>query len=564
MRPALKWILAVVTGALVPGVATAAEEEVVELPPLEVISPGRPLPPWQYASLGHVEVLSRCSSALTREFIETHGRLTQLLHLLLPPELQVKMAAPQIIILTDQTTTPAAARDAVLGFSATSRPPERVPTAREQQIRFVPNLRLNDADEVAIYAILDTKTFSGDRLMLTANHVRDVLERRTPPLPAWFIAGVLILYRDVHYQHDALEFAPLDWVSAEETENLRRDAEYPRTLLPLRELFAGTPARESPDGAAAERLWQVQAALLVRWALEGEDRTRRAGFWRLVERAALAPVDEGVLRECLGLSHADLRDRLSDSLPGMVRNRLRVRAEKIVPVPPFKLQNATPAEIGRLKGEWERMEINYVKARYPQYTDKYALQAHRTLTEAYAKGGTDPRLLAVVGLYECEVGNGEAARSYLEEAARAKVVRPRVYVELARLRYTEAKAGLADENQRLSAVQANRVLEPLATAWTQAPPLAEAYTLAAEVWVNSLGVLDRPQFGLLEEGCRLFPRHLPLPYYTALLKGLHGDRDGAETMITRGLETFSTVSARTRFEQLREWLRRRDLVPARR
>ena len=570
----LRWLavvawsaVAAVWGAVAPGVVAVAEvastaEELVELPPFEVVAPGKLLPPWQYVALGHAEVLSRCSSSLTRDFIAAHGRLTQLLQLLLPPDLQVKFACPQIIILTDQTTTPAAAKDAVLGFTpAAGVPPERQ-TVREKAIRFMPNLRLNDTDAVAIYAIIDTKNFTGDRLMLTTNHVRDVLERRTPPLPVWFIVGLLTLYQDVHYLHDALEFAPLDWVSDAETERLRLDPDYPRTLLPLRDFFAGVGPRDTPDAVAATRLWQVQSALFVRWAMEGDEPARRAGFWKFVARAAGAPVSEAMLQECLGLSYADLRDRLSDTLPGTLRNRLRLRAEKLVPVPPFKLQNATPAEIGRIKGDWERMEIGYVKARHPQFADKYALQAHRTLTEAYEKGARDPRLLGVIGLYECEVGNGAAARSYLEDAARAKVVRPRVYLELARLRYAEAMAGLPGENQRMSAVQANRVLEPLATAWTQAPPLADAFYLAADVWVHSAGVLDRPQFALLDEGRRLFPRHLSLTYYTALLKVLHDD-EGAVALITHGMQTFPTEAVRAKFEQLRDLLQRRGAATPR-
>jgi hypothetical protein len=537
--------------------AGPAGDEVVELPPLEVIAPGKPLPPWLYARVGRLDVLSRCSAGLTREFIETHARLTQLLQQILPVSLQVELAAPQIVILTDQTTTPAAARDAVLGFSGpTPAPAAGRGAMRERQVRFVPNLRLNDVDKVAIYAILDSNTFSGDRLMLTANHVHDVLERRTPPLPSWFMVGLLTLYQDIRYLHDALELAPLDWVTPAETELLRIDPDYPRTLLPMREFFAGVPARNSADPAPLVRLWQAQAALFMRWALEGGDPARRAGFHNLVARAAAAPVDETMVRECLGLGYADLRDRLSDLLPGTLRNRLRLRVEKILPVPPFKLQTATPDEIGRIKGDWERMEIAFVKARHPQYADKYVMQAHRTLTEAFEKGQKDPQLLAVIGLFECDIGNGMAARSFLEDAARAQVVRPRVYLELARLRQTEATGGQEGEKQALGPNEANRILEPLATGWNQAPPLMETYLLAAQVWARSQAALSPKHLALLDEGRRLFPRNLSLTYYTALLKGLHGDPAGAAALIAHGMRHAPTEAARKNFEQLQTYLQR--------
>jgi hypothetical protein len=227
------------------------------------------------------------------------------------------------------------------------------------------------------------------------------------------------------------------------------------------------------------------------------------------------------------------------------------------------LRNATPDEIGRIKGDWERMEITYVKAKHPQYADKYALQAHRTLTEAHGKGARDPRLFGVIGLYESEVGNGMAARGFLEEAARARVVRPRVYLELARLRYAEAKENPAAGEKRLSAMQANHVLEPLTTAWTQAPPLVDTYLLAAEVWVNSAAVLQRSHFALLDEGHRLFPTHIGLSYLTAVLKYMHGDAAGGEALIAQALQAVTTASVRTKFEQLRELFRRPGATPVR-
>ncbi len=568
---------AVAVAAWTLAAAAAPAEEVVELPPFEVVAPGKPPPPWQYVALGNMEVLSRCSSSLTREFIEAHGRLTQLLQLLLPTNLQVKFSAPQIIILTDQSTTPTAAKEAIEGFAPSKKEPVEGRTRRGNNIRFIPNLRLNDTDAVAVYAILDDKTFRGDRIVLTPSHVRDVLERRSPPLPTWFIVGVIVLFQDMHFLSDAIEFEPLDWVSAMETERLRIDPDYPRTLLLVHDFFAGvkpraTPEavelvplwpRDRPDASDMAQIWKSQAALFVRWALDGDDPARRAGFWKFVTRTAAGPASEAVLQECLGLSYADLRDRLSDYLPGTLRNRLRVRAEKLVPVPPFTLQMASPSEIGRIKGDWERMEIGYVKARHPQFAEKYAIQAHRTLTEAYEKGERDPRLLGVIGLYECEVGNGIAARSYLEDAVRAKVVRPRVYLELARLRYAEAMAQLASGEQRLSAVVANRVLEPLAAAWKQAPPLAEAYLLAADVWVHTASTLEPPHFALLEEGRRLFPANAALTYYMALLKMVHGDTAGAESLIAQGLQTFSAATTQAKFEQLRGLLQRRTAAPDR-
>ena len=58
----------------------------------------------------------------------------------------------------------------------------------------------------------------------------------------------------------------------------------------------------------------------------------------------------------------------------------------------------------------------------------------------YVRGERDPRLLAALGLDEKLAGHDERARKFLEAAAAGIAVRARAWLELARLRFDDAKA----------------------------------------------------------------------------------------------------------------------------
>ena len=68
-----------------------------------------------------------------------------------------------------------------------------------------------------------------------------------------------------------------------------------------------------------------------------------------------------------------------------------------------------------------------LNANSPELAPKYLEQARRTLRRAYDRGERDPRLLAVLGLCECDAGNetGDARGSAQEEAQHPGILRGR-------------------------------------------------------------------------------------------------------------------------------------------
>ena len=159
----------------------------------------------------------------------------------------------------------------------------------------------------------------------------------------------------------------------------------------------------------------------VRWALQ--DPARQWAFWRFATRVTLEPFSEKLWQECFGASSADVRDDLSDYLPTAISKPVFISSEKLPKLPAFELRAATPGEIARVKGEWERAEIGYVRQRHPEFVERYVEQARRTLVRAYDSGEREPRLLATLGLCQVDANDDVGALSALEAAAGARVVR---------------------------------------------------------------------------------------------------------------------------------------------
>jgi hypothetical protein len=138
----------------------------------------------------------------------------------------------------------------------------------------------------------------------------------------------------------------------------------------------------------------------------------------------------------------------------------------------------------------------------------------------------------------------------LEAAASARAVRPRAYLELARLRLAEAQAHPA-EGGRLSADQTATVLQPLFTARSQPPPLPEVYEAIAETWSVCSVTPGESHLAVIDEGVRYFPRNAALVYQDAALKVRSGLIAEAGSLINLGLRIAADGPTRAKFESLK-------------
>jgi hypothetical protein len=219
------------------------------------------------------------------------------------------------------------------------------------------------------------------------------------------------------------------------------------------------------------------------------------------------------------------------------------KGQSLAEPPPVALRDATEAESGRMTGEVLRL-------------GGHGDAAHLALIAPYIRGERDPQLLAALGLDERLAGHDERAKKFLEAAAQAGAVRPRAYLELARLRYDAAKAA-AGADGKISAAQVTAVLTPLGTARHQPPPMAEVYELTAEVWEHSAQAPTREDLKFVNEGVVTFPRRALLLARAADLNLHHGDPENARKIILHALSLLPNSPARVAIEQLRD-----DLPPA--
>jgi hypothetical protein len=213
------------------------------------------------------------------------------------------------------------------------------------------------------------------------------------------------------------------------------------------------------------------------------------------------------------------------------------------------LRDATVAEVSRIKGGFNRLEIPYVRAVYPALTEKYVDQARRTLRKAYTSGERDPRLLAELGLCECDAGNDAGAIEFLTGAVSARAPRPRCYYELSRIRLASLRK--PESSRKLSGQEASRVVEPLLLMRGQQPALGEAYELMAETWLSSSGKPGPEHWAMLEEGVQLFGGRPRLLFLVAFLHRERGDVVNARVLIERGLGVVADPEGRTQFLRLR-------------
>ena len=347
------------------------------------------------------------------------------------------------------------------------------------------------------------------------------------------------------------------WGSSEETEllqdQLKKDKKAKIAFIPLGELFG-----ESQPSDENRQLWESEAALFSRWGLMGpgsEDPTQSHAFLEFVRRARREPVTEQMFSECFGFGYKVMQKKLEKYLKAVLAKPTFVETLMPLKFPDQRMEEATANQIGRILGDWLRMQANAFRMD-PGQRGEFLHAAGRILERAYLddqglppvvdpsqKGGHSldpspdaafgtavtmkplvitadqihyPRLLAVYGLYEHDTGNDAKARELLEAATKAKVVRPKAYLVLAELRYAEAIGAPMGLKGSLSAVQAATVLEPLQEALRAAPTL-EIYQRILEVWDHCDAKPTDRDIAQIVDGVSLFPRVSGLSYASAMV-----------------------------------------------
>jgi hypothetical protein len=257
--------------------------------------------------------------------------------------------------------------------------------------------------------------------------------------------------------------------------------------------------------------------------------------------------------ECFGFGYSDLRDRLSDYLPVAVKAPIRIIPRNRPPFTRTEVKPATPAQIARLRGEWERLEISFVRERHPQFVSRYIEQARNNLRRAVGNGQRDPQLLATLGLCEIDAGDPSAALPWLESAAAANIVRPRVYFEIARLRWEALTRGVP-ETRGFTTLELEPVLAPLRRAAAQAPLLPEVVLSLEDAWLRCREPALPSDMPFLIDAARRFRRLPGVGFRLALLHLRHGQHAEALETVTVAEQFVTDPESRQRYRGLRDYL----------
>lgn len=559
----------------------AAAGPVVELPKF-VVSDDRMLPQpeaWRYGEIPGFEILSNASDKATQRLIKDFNMFREALTMVMP--MPNRATTPTMLILSGKGNK----FDDFLKKDASG---EKVTASLffkgKDQTAILIDLQATTLNVLEVEASTDTAI---DNSLLQVDHdkalyreyVHFLLSRSEPRLPAWLEEGLAQIIMGMKVDPDYIVFGKLEEATYSAAQGAIATAnaamaelgsdpiEVPgapaedldfnqalqrRSLVPFDKLFAvehNSPEARNPLG---NNVWAKQCFAFVHMCLYGRGKKYQKPFAQFLQRLSKEPVSEQVFEECFKMNYKKMAVELRGYI-GMTDYQhqefsLKKGAAKIGSGPALVLRDATESEVGRIKGE------TFAMAGFPE-------KAKLALTAPYIRGERDPRLVAALAIFDR--ANGEEVRGlkFLEFAANAKVVRPRLYVELARVRYDEGIAKPGAANGQLSDEQVAKVTSLLLTARSQPPPTPETYELMTETWAHSATPPKKEDVLFLIEGVRLFPNRLRMMYLTAQLCAQTEMIDAAHSLADYGLKVSPDAKTRGMFEKLKAGLPPESATP---
>jgi hypothetical protein len=530
---------------------SASDAPVTLLPPM-LVREHRDGPTWRYAAVGGLEILSRCDDGTTTAFVTSYLRRKMELALLLPPTLQLQQSVPEALILITPAAQKAMNEELARTMDAAKKSEASgyltAPGAELQVyhlVRSLPQMTLIDGESTSLLLTLDPSqrgpvALSGEAsgffkglvddgayrdLTFTMQRIGGFLSGRVPALPSWFKSGFLSFYREINWTESGgtLKAGPVDWPS--------QDSAVP--LLPPRVFFTGPLGGATPLTPRESLLWGAQASLVFHWAYS--DPLRRAALWKFADLTSRQADTEDLITRCFGVGSRSLAASWAAYLPRAAKSKLPLIDEASVKIAAFRLQDATAVEAARIKGDMGRKEISYVKDLDPLSVASYVEQTGAVLRGPGEDGASDPAEVAVLGLYDCDIGAADEALPFLAEAAAAHVARPTLYVELAKIRDQRALAQPTGTEGKLGPEQVAALIGLLRESRRYAPAQAGAYQLAADIWNQAANPPSRENLALLDEGVEFFPGDFDLVAGSAKLYAQGGDGPDALRLVDHAL-----------------------------
>jgi hypothetical protein len=456
--------------------ASSTEDPPITLPAYEV----KGIRPWLYAEIPGYQILSLATEKDTRAILEKLQAASRFTPLFFPRGYTTTLTARSTLFLhhfADQQTVD----DATERLQLSVRPKAFTVTAGDTFIEFPTPERIT--------AWLKGRQLPSDFFSAS--------ELVTPHIPAWYREGLHVLITNARLADQSLVTASLNW--------------HGTVVQPLHELLrvATTEQLNAVDRAHDETFsaFRMGAVLFVHWGFFGEGGQRRATFLEFVDAATRTPADEALFRQYFHLTFAEAEAELAAYLRKTIWRPARLDLPGAAnPLPTPLIRPATAGEVARIVGESYLLLGDIAP---PVQRAHYQQTARNLLAHAYAGGDRDPRLLAQLGFVECAAEHWDEALAYLETSTAAGIPLPRAYTTLALLRLRKLGARLGVPAS-LTEEQFRSVVAPAYIALSMQPVLADACTIAEDVFLRKTVVPTSKELNLLEAAVRRQPRDVAL------------------------------------------------------
>lgn len=290
--------------------------------------------------------------------------------------------------------------------------------------------------------------------------------------------------------------------------------------------------------------WARQCVMFTHYWLFRRTSTQKdkAAFVKFLTRASQSGASEALFKECFGFGYRTMEMELSNYQTHIDYNFTVFKFKEDTRPPKLEFRDATPAEIGRMKGE---TMVAFGKAD----------EGYHEMLAPYIRKQGDPDLHATLGLFEYAHGGLKKARSFLEIAVKTRTSRPDAYRTLSQLRRDEILEGKPDD-YRFTSAQLNAVIEPLLAARTLRPSNVQTYTLLAEAWCKSDTPATKEQAALVLEGVNRYPSNPGLTVLAANVMFSGNHTVPARVLVQRALRLPGIK------DEWRDWLRQADDILA--
>ncbi|WP_146180172.1 hypothetical protein [Opitutus sp. ER46] len=569
---------------------------IVELPKF-VVTDSRELPPpesWRYVSLPGIEVLSSASDRTTRRLVQDFQMFREALDVVWP--MPATLNTPMLLVLCNRAREfdsfrPAKSEDGpdLIAASLYLRNPLRG--------AIVVNLGSSVVNVAALDISLDemlgtnsTQLSIDHNKQLYREYVRYMLSRADPRLPAWFEEGMAQIVMGMEFNPKWIEFGKIEeagTVSAQAgmvasmnamaaqqmaasgsaagesadsgllpgapaEDRDFNNALARRALMPMDRLFALSHEAVEAQNPLGNNVWAKQCYAFVHMCLFGEHGKWRKPFSAFLLRSTREPVTEALFKECFKMSYKDMAMQLRGYIQFTAYEAQIYRAKdrsSFLTTAKVELRDATPAEIGRIKGNTKQLAGRTEDAR-------------TELIAPYIRGDRDPQLLAALGLIEHAAGKPDRARRFLTAAVAGKCSDPEAYLQLARYLYADALAAPGAKDNRFSPEQVQAITQPLLAGRVLPPPMAASYELLAETLLRSGTPPTEEQLVPLVQGVQIFSHRLKLVYQTATLCRDAGLDEVAHRLTDFGVKNGRDEASRSNFQRLKASLRPLPTPPA--